>query len=165
MVDISTVSIVIASTGVLIAATYYILQIRHQNRMRQTDLLMRLHLAFSSKERVEAALKYMNTEYKDYDDFVERYGLPFAEGQVQTVFLMMGMFFEGIGILLKRKLVQLDLVTDLFAVEMLWLKWKPLAEGLRKVTNNPHFGEWFEYVYNEMKKREQKLKQLGAKSG
>src|SRR3972149_5244217 len=139
MVDISTVSIVIASTGVLVAATYYILQVRHQNRMRQTDLLMRLHLAFSSKERVEAALKYLNTEYKDYNDFVERYGLPFGEGQVQTVFLMMGMFFEGIGILLKRKLVQLDLVSDLFAVEMLWLKWKPLAEGLRKVTNNPHF--------------------------
>ena len=156
MVDIQSVSIAIASAGVFAAAIYYVFQIRHQNRMRSTDLLMRLHLAFSSKEKVEAALKYMNTEYKDYDDFVEKYGFPFAEGQVQTVFLMMGMFFEGIGILLKKKLVQLDLVTDLFAVEMLWLKWKPLAEGLRKQTNNPHFAEWFEYIYNEMKKNEQR---------
>jgi len=164
MVDIQTISIVIASASVVAGVTYYALQLRHQARARQdmvkarqADLLMRLHSAFSTKEMVEAALKYMSSEYKDYDDFVEKYGLPFAEGQVQTVFFMIGMFFEGIGILLKNKLVQLDLVTDLFAVEMLWLKMKPLAEGLRKQTNNPHFGEWFEYIYNEMqKKREER---------
>lgn len=159
MVDISTISIVIASAGVLVAAAYYVLQIRHQNRMRQTeietrqaDLLMRMHLAFSSKEYSEAALKMLSTDYKDYDDFVKKYGHVFAEGPVQTEFLMMGMFFEGIGVLAKRKLADIALVNDLFAVEWFWEKVKPLAEGLRKQFNNPHVYEWFEYLSNEFKK-------------
>lgn len=161
MLDIPSISAIVAAIGVLIGVVLAVLELRNLVKQRKSDLLMRLHLAFSTKEMVEAAQKYMSTEYKDYDDFVEKYGLPFAEGQVQTVFLMIAMFFEGIGILLKNGLVQLDLVTDLFAVEMIWLKWKPLAEGLRKQTNNPHFGEWFEYLYNETKKIEQK----GVKSG
>jgi hypothetical protein len=162
MIDITEISAVVAAAGVLVGVVYYILDMRNQARARQdmvktrqAEILMRLHSAFSTKEMCEAALKYISTEYKDYDDFVEKYGSPFAEGQVQTVFVMIGMFFEGIGILLKNRLVQLDLVTDLFAVELFWLKWKPLAEGLRKQTNNPHYMEWFEYLYDETKKREQ----------
>jgi hypothetical protein len=169
MVDIlllQTVSIVVASTGLLIAAIYYALQLRHQTRARQdmvktrqAEILMKLHSAFTTKEMCEAALKYMSTEYKDYDDFVEKYGSPFAEGEIPTVFLMIGMFFEGIGILLKNRLVPIDLVTDLFAVDMMWLKVKPVAEGLRKQYNNPKLWEWFEYLYDEVKKHEQQLQQ------
>jgi hypothetical protein len=164
VVDIQTVSVMLASASVVAGVVYYALQIRHQARTRQdmvktrqAEILMRLHSAFSTKEMSEACLKYMSTEYKDYDDFVEKYGSPIAEGQVQTVFLMMAMFFEGIGVLLKNKLVDLNLVIELFTVEMFWLKLKPLAEGIRKQINNPQIYEWFEYLYNEMKKREQKL--------
>jgi len=34
---------------------------------------------------------------------------------------------------------------------------KPIAEGMRKQYNQPDWYEWFEYLYNEMKKREQRL--------
>jgi hypothetical protein len=67
------------------------------------------------------------------------------------------MFFEGIGILTKRKLVNKELVFELFAVDLLWGKVKPIVEGLRKAINNPHVYEWFEYVYNEYKKYYQEL--------
>jgi hypothetical protein len=40
---------------------------------------------------------------------------------------------------------------------------KPLADGMRKEYHNPGFFEWFEYLYDEMKKREQKLQQSSAK--
>ena len=38
MVDIQTVSIVVASTGVFAAAVYYIFQLRHQTKARQTEI-------------------------------------------------------------------------------------------------------------------------------
>jgi hypothetical protein len=162
-VDIQAISVVVASASVVAGVIYYALQLRHQARARQdmvktrqAEILIRLHSAFSTKEMCEAALKYMSSEYKDYDDFVEKYGSLIAEGQVQTVFVMIGMFFEGIGVLLKNRLVDIDLVTDLFTVEMFWLKMKPLAKGLRKQYNNPQLWEWFEYLYTEMKKREPK---------
>jgi len=152
MVDIQTVSIAVASAGVFVAAIYYVLQLRNQIRMRQSDLLMRMHLAFSSKERSEAALRMLSTNYKNYDEFLEKYGNPAAEGPVQTGFFMMGMFFEGLGVLTKRKLADIGLVADLFLVGLFWEKFKPLAEGLRKQMNNPHVWEWFEYLANEEKK-------------
>jgi hypothetical protein len=37
LVDIQTVSIAIASAGVLIGVVYYILDMRHQRQVRQTD--------------------------------------------------------------------------------------------------------------------------------
>jgi len=42
MVDVQTVSIAVASAGVFAAAIYYILQLKHQSKVRQTDLLVRL---------------------------------------------------------------------------------------------------------------------------
>jgi len=169
VVELQTISIAIASASVVAGVIYYSLQVRHQNlqiqqqnKMRQTDLLMRLHLAFSTRETVDACLKYLSTEYKDYDDFVKKYGSPMAEGQVQSVFAIMGMFFEGIGVLLKNRLVDLNLVIELFTVDMFWLKMKPLAEGMRKQFNEPRLYERFEYLYNETKKREQELQQSKA---
>ncbi len=162
MLDIPSISAIVAAVGVLIGVVLAVLELRNLVKQRKSDLLMRLHLAFSTKETSEAVLKYMSVEYKDYDDFVEKYGLPFAEGPVQTVFVMIGNFFEGIGVLLKRKLVDIDLVIELFAVEMFWLKWKPLVEGTRKKFNNQQLLTWFEYLYDEGKKREQKLQQSKA---
>ena len=46
MVDIQTISIAIASAGVFLAAIYYTIQIRHQTKMRHTDLVVRLYSAW-----------------------------------------------------------------------------------------------------------------------
>jgi len=76
VVDIQTVSIAIASAGVFVAAVYYILQIRHQTRIRKTDLIVRITPWFnlSPKEFAEIANTMMNLRYKDYEDFVQKYG-------------------------------------------------------------------------------------------
>jgi hypothetical protein len=152
MVDIVEVSAIVAAAGVLVGVVFTVLQLRDLVRTRQSDLLMRMHLAFSSKEYCDAALKIGSTDYKDYDDFVKKYGHPFTQGPVQTEFAMMCMFFEGIGILAKRKLVDIRLVFELFGVNLFWEKARPLADGLRKQLNNPHVYEWFEYLANEEKK-------------
>jgi len=67
--------------------------------------------------------------------------------------------FEGTGFLLRRKLIDIGLVDDLFSgdVKMAWEKLKPIAEYYRKQFNYPALMEWFEYLYNEMQKREQTL--------
>ena len=152
MVDIQTlqtVSIVIASAGILVAAIYYVLQIRHQTRMRQTDLVMRLYSTFGSDEFLKAIKKVATSEFKDYNDYVRNW--PEAP--------KLGVFFEGIGVLLHRKLVDISLVDDLFSgpIKQVWEIIKPAIEDGRRKLSYSQFFEWFEYVYNEMKKREQTL--------
>jgi len=74
VVDIQTISIAIASAGVFAAAIYYILQLRHQTRIRKTDLIIRLYSRLHSSEFDDAYPKIMSLEFKDYEDFVKKYG-------------------------------------------------------------------------------------------
>jgi len=149
MVDIQTVSIAIASAGVLAGVIYYILEIRHQTKIRQMDLLMRLFSTFDSNEFQEEYIRFLNLEITDYNDYVKTYGL-------KGLFKIFP-FFEAVGILLNRKMVSIDLVEQMYSqsIKIMWEKSKPIQEGLRKKYNQPKWGEWFEYLYDEVKKREQ----------
>jgi len=140
MVDIQTVSIVIASASVVAGVIHYVLQLRHQTRMRQTDLVMRLYSHFGSKEFQGAWEKVIATEFESY--MVE-----------------VGIFLEGIGVLLSRKLIDSGLVDDLFrhSIKMSWEKMKPSIEGIRKQYNIPYAFGYFEYLYNEMQRIERRL--------
>ena len=163
MVDteiLQTVSIAIASAGVFAAAIYYIFQIRHQTRLRQTDLTMRLYTSWVSKEMTEPWLKVMNLEFTDYDEFKKKYGAYFSENPENAAVLAVLNSFLAMGFLLKEKLVD-DKVVRLLPIYMTWNKVKPLVEGVRKQFNNSTMYEEFEYLYNEMKKRGQK----GVKNG
>lgn len=156
MVDIQTVSIVVASASVVAGVIYYGFQIRHQNfqiqqqnKIRQTDLVMKLYSQFTSLEFQKMYQEVRTQEAKDYYDYNEKYS--WAE------LTAVGMFFEGIGILLKRKLIDIELVDDMFTtpIKRIWKKIENIIMEERKVTNQPEILEWFEYLYNEMKKREQ----------
>jgi len=56
------------------------------------------------------------------------------------------------------------LVDDMFTtpIKWTWLKIKDIVLEARKVRNQPEIVEWFEYLYDEMKKREQKLQHSTA---
>jgi hypothetical protein len=161
MVDIlllQTVSIAIASAGVFLAAIYYIFQLRHQNKVRQTDLVMRLYATFSSNEFQDAYTKVRKgasdlERVDDADDLDQKVGLREAN--------QVCLFFEGVGILLQRKLVDTTMIEDLFGgvIARTWETVKTAVIKGRRQLNDPTIYYYFEYLYNEMKKREQKLQQ------
>jgi len=151
MVGITEISAMVAAAGVLVGVVYYILEIRNQSRMRQTDLVMKLYSQFSSFEFQKVWYEVLKREAKDYYDYEKKYG--WAE------FSVIDIFFEGIGILLERKLIGIELVDDMFTtpVKWTWEKMKDITLEWRKVRNAPEIGEWLEYLYNEMKKRKEQL--------
>ena len=165
MVDIQTVSIMLASASVIAGIVFYAFQIRHQTRIRRTDLIVRINPWFniSTKELMENANIVMALEYKDYDDFVQKYGSLYGGKPEANALRTLLNWADGLGMLLKRNLVDLDIVVDSYGgiAQAFWEKVKPLVEGYRKETNNPRWLEYLEYLYNEVKKREQE----GVKSG
>ena len=163
MVDIQTFSIAVASAGVFIAAVYYIFQIRHQTRLRQTDLVMRLYSTFASEDHRTAGKKVIWITYKDYDDYVKKYGAPNSEEPIPTAVDTVLYFYEEVGVLLSKKLVDIDLIDQLFGYNIMLVgaKVMPILEEGRKRLNVPRFWTNFEYLYNEMKKYEQR----GMKNG
>jgi hypothetical protein len=156
MVDASTVSIVIASAGVLAGVIYYILEIRHQSRLRQTESVIRLSPFFNmnAREMQEAITQVCSIEYENYDDYLERYsGKP-----ENTMLKMLGNYFEGIGILVSKKLVEADIVYNFWGdiIQSSWEKIMPLVADMRRDSDDLNMFVFWEYLYNEMKKREQR---------
>jgi hypothetical protein len=151
MVDIQTVSVVVASASVVAGVIYYLFQIRLQTKVRQTDLVIRLYTTFAQKEMRQTWERVRNREDLDFEAYQQKYGL----SDVNVI----GWFFEGVGVLLRRKLVDIAAVDDLFSspIKISWEIMKPIAEGERKKFGRPQIWEWWEYLYNEMQKREKKL--------
>ena len=156
VVDIQTVSIAIASASVVAGVIYYALQIRHQTKLRKTDLTMRLYTSWVSKEMTEPWLKVWNLEFADYDDFKRKYGTYLSENSENAAVLSVLNSFNTMGFLLQKKLVDYEIVRQL-PISMTWNKVKPIVEGVRKQSNDASWYKEFEYLYNEVKRREQKL--------
>jgi len=157
MVDITEISAAVAAAGVLIGVVYYILEIRHQSRMRQTDLVVRISSDMKNREFLEATLDVTGAEFKDNDDFVKKYGMPLSKNQVPLSFLIIGNYFEQIGVLFRNKLIDANLIGQLVPCSYMWEKMEPYVKSVRKELQDQTYYENFEYLYNEMKKREQKL--------
>ena len=157
MVDVSTVSIAIASAGVLAGVIYYVLEIRHQSRLRQTESLIRLSPWFNmnAREVQEAVTQVCSIEYKNYEDYLERY----SEKPENMTLKILGNYFEGIGILVYRKLVDADIVYDFWGeiIQSSWEKIQPLVVDMRKDVGDLNMFRFWEYLYDEMKRRKDKV--------
>jgi len=169
MVDVQTVSIMLASASVIAGVVYYALQIRHQTRIRKTDLIIRLYSRLHSNEFDDAYPKIMSLEFKDYEDYVEKYGRRHSgkSPEIDKAISTVNGFFELVGTLLYRKHIDLGLVYDSFGSSMIkemWEKIKPLVAGIRRELNEPIGGAGFEYLYNEIVRKEPQLRKTWAKA-
>jgi hypothetical protein len=158
--DIVSVSSMVAAVGVVFGVIFTVQELRHLHKQRQTDLLVRLApwLNLNGSELQQAYVKVLNLEFKDHDDFVKKYGQVMAEKPEQMALITLGNYFEAIGTLVKRKLLDIDLLWDYWGETFITLwekKLKPIAEMARKEYNQETDNT--EYLYNEMKKREQQL--------
>jgi len=162
MVDIQTVSVVIASAGVFAAAIYYIFQIRHQTRIRKTELIMRLYSTSASSEYRDALLGVLSLPDIAYQDYVKQHGslLKTNSPMNRALFTVVNLY-ESVGVLLYRKLIDLVTVWDVWGSTpiMIFEKIKPVVLGLRREVD-PALGLGFEYLCVELKRKEPELKKV-----
>ena len=170
MVDIlllQTVSIAIASAGVFLAAIYYILQIRHQTRIRKTDLFIRLYSTFSTNEFQEARRTIMSSQFKDYEDYVQKYGSVISETAMNKAVSTVTNLYELVGVLLYRKQIDLGMVYDVVGsrvVKIVYERLEPLMLGVRREFDEPAAYGGFEYLYDELLRKEPQLRKTWAKA-
>ena len=159
MVDVQTVSIAVASVGVSAAAIYYIFQIRHQDRMRHLDLFMRLYSIWGNRDMLNAHRRFFGLKIEDYDSLVKEHGQLSESSQLYGDIDQIGWFFNLMGFLVKEKIVNIKLVYELLGYWVVknWENiYKTVIYGARKQYGIPESYRWFEYLYDEMKNREQR---------
>jgi len=152
-IDIPTVSVFVASVSVVVGAIYYILETRHQRVVRQTENMLRLSPWFSmnAKEMQEAIVQACSVKYTDYSDYLAKY----AGKSEQISLKLLGNYFEGLGLLVYRHLVESEIVYDFWGdlAQSIWDDNEELIIAMRKDSDTPRMFEFWEYLSREFKKR------------
>ncbi len=151
--DVQTASIVIAAVSVVGSAVYFMLETRHQRRIRQTENIIALSPWFNmdAKDIQEAIANVRSLEYANYEDYVKKY----AGKPEQMSLKLLGNYFEGVGLLVYMKLVELDIVSNFWGdvAESIWDKNEELVNGMRKDIGSSYTFQYWEWLVKEFKKR------------
>ena len=119
---------VVAILGVLAGLSYYIMTVRNQNKSRQAQLLMNLYESYRSKESRRQSLEIQSWEWKDPNEFFEKYGQE-VNPDAWALWEAKAAFFNGVGILLKKNLIDIELV-DEFLTSSVNRHWNMLGMGV-----------------------------------
>jgi len=152
MVDVQTISVVIAAASVVFGVIAWVLQNRENKEINQARLFMQIYDHLYSTECVMQRLTIWNWDWSDFDDYWEKYGMQLSPEQ-STKFISFVGRLEGIGVLVKRNLIDPKLVDDLISGPILrtWEKFGPMIIETRERLDWPQHMEWFEYLYFQIK--------------
>ena len=137
-----------------VAAIYYTITIRNQNRTRQAQLLWSIYDYYRSTESRQQSNEMTNWKWNDTDEFFEKYGQA-NNPEAWVIWSAKAAFFNGIGILLKRDLIDIKLLDDLLtnSVDRHWnalrmgevlVEWRrqlPLQRKERGWTPDPKYSD------------------------
>jgi hypothetical protein len=144
LIDIPTATSIVTMISILVGVVFTILEIRHLNRVRRTDIIMKIYDKFGTKEMVEAVNKVGSAEFTNLKDYREKYGF----GDVTQVAVL----FDGVGVLLEQGLIDMKMVDHLFGptLNILWLRMQPVIHAMRKGLNEPAFFAHYEYLVKRL---------------
>jgi hypothetical protein len=146
--------LVLTGIGIIASILYYASVLRNANTTRQAQLYMGLINTFNSLEFRTQWHLIESAKWEDYDDYHEKY-LPGSD--VLTAIVMHFTFFESIGGLVEKKLIDIDLIDGILAqaVVMTWRMYEQIIMGDRERFQTPSMWNSFEYLYNEINKRKE----------
>jgi len=159
--DLLELAALMQAAGIIVGIVIALLQLRDLGKTRKADLLMELYATFRNKEHNRDYMEVLQSSSKDIDDWIEiRAGRPTVKNlEAYSMWLSVALYFEGVGVLLYRKMIDIALVDDLLSSEilLLWENIEPAVKKMRAGINRPQLFEYFEYLYEQIKRREQKL--------
>jgi hypothetical protein len=145
MVAFEQVLYVIPVLALAASISYYAMVLRNQNKTRQTQFFLQFYSRLTDKAFYDEFIRVRDQKWGDYEDYVEKYGYG------PTLF---GLFIEGVGLLVKRGEIDVELVDDLMSSLVIgfWRSHGPVMLEMRKRRGLPQISEYTEFLYNEIMK-------------
>jgi hypothetical protein len=118
---------------------------------RQAQLFMNIYTRANEVDFWENYIEIRQWEWESFEEYNEKYVL---RPEMRAKFNSVGTFFEGMGVMVKRHHIDVTVVDDLLSgpIMSLWQKFEPMILENRKRRNMPTHWEWFEYLYEEVRK-------------
>ena len=154
MIDIQTILTYLTLISVPIGVFYHILTLWNAQKARQTQILLQLYQTMGNPENTRTLWEFLAMEWDDYDDFMDKYSPDVDQDHASRRQAFWNQY-EGLGILVKNNVVDLDTVyrTRGPHVMMIWFKFESIIKRLR-VDENKQIGveylQDFEYLAEKM---------------
>jgi hypothetical protein len=154
MVDIQTLSVVIAAASVVVGVVTFIMNSRKEEKQRQEQFILQRFQGYGL-EYTRSWTEVMTTlDWENVEEFIQKY-----DRNVNPEFSSKLVYVLGIwnlaGISLKRG-ADPDLIFQMYnpsGIILLWELYEPIIKWVRKASNDPIAYESLEYFYNEAKER------------
>ena len=162
MLDIQTISVVIAATSVVVGVVTFIMNSRKEAKLREDQWIIQRFQTYGL-EHVRAMIEVRSaTDWDTLEDFHKKYGMQSNNREWQIKFNYIFEKLNIAGIMLKRG-ADPELIFKLYmplTIIHMWELYEPVTKQWRELTNDYLHREPFEYLYNEAKKRQPQLKPL-----
>jgi hypothetical protein len=165
MEEIQAAYYMVAATGVLVAAAYYIMNMRASRRSqelaqktqqqnletRQAQLFMQIYAKWADEGFSQKWLNSFSERYTDFSDFKSK--VIDKPDRYLTMF-MFARFFEGLGVLVEAGLLDIRLIalTMCSDTKIIWDQLGPIMGEWRRYTKVPRMFDKTEYLYNALMK-------------
>jgi len=158
--DIQTAYYMVAATGVIVAAIYYIMTLRttqrnmgHTLETRRLGLIENIASGITDEEGQNRMIELENYEWTDYLDFDKKYGSENNRGAAAKRYALWH-DYNKIGMMLRKGFVEVDdlYVLGLWSVPVFWEKYKPIVEETRRRYAGKEYLRDMEYLAAEMLK-------------
>lgn len=150
MVTITDDAIILSGLAGVITTILILLEFRHMEKHRNLEITMQL-FEWAESDRLRKAFRWIEREFKfeGYDKFkVFRERDPEMGDNPYKVTA----FFEQVGFLLEKKFVDLDIIVDSLAPDII-TNWKKLEQwiiAIRKEESDKTFGIHFQKLYERI---------------
>jgi hypothetical protein len=175
MVSLEVIAILLSGIGISASLFYYSNVLQNANKTRQAQLFMDLYRTYRDPVFRKQYMDILNMKSTDFNDWWEKYG---QENNVEawTTYQTVASYFNGIGVLLKQGLIDIEMIEELLAptVFMAWMRMGHVAEGFRDLSASKSFRaladdiegngrpkkkDWlpwsgFKYLNDELRKRD-----------
>ena len=169
MFDVQTILTYLTLISVPVGVAYHIMTLNNTRKSqqlaqksqelatetRQAQLFMNLYEVYRSIDFRRLYYEIRGWSWTSYEDWREKYSMPNNPETSSKFFSVMG-YFEGMGLLVKKGLVDVEMVDELLKILVygIWEQYRDIIFETRSRMKIPHYLANYEYLYEEMKKRE-----------
>jgi hypothetical protein len=158
LADIQSAYYMVAATGVLVAAIYYIVNMRVTLQTRQAQLFMQLYDRWTF-DVGEKFWDFLDDDFKTAEEYIEKIR---KDKEFRRRISILSRYHEGVGVLVRFGLLDVKYIAYLasWPTRMYWEKYKPIIDDARRLQKAPRSGSESEYLYNELMKYLEKHPEL-----
>jgi len=148
--DVQTAYYMVAATGVLVAAAFYIMNLSLVQKKMKIDATILYGNLIGEKQKIRDWRHIMfETDYTSLEEFDK---ISRQNPEEYAIFMNIGNSMNQLGLLVHEKIVDPEMLLTILGPiwpKVMWAKFAPIIKDQRKLWNDPRWGYYGECLYNE----------------